>query len=129
MNVAGDINASGGGSNPPPPYPQGPRLGNGLGGLINGGSDFNGGGFFTGYWLTTGDPITRETASALGDTGSLSNAIFVGGWYSSTTKFSMTSGTSGVHIDPVASAVPEPTSIVMTAIGGLCLVAWRRLRR
>jgi hypothetical protein len=61
--------------------------------LINGGSDFRGGGFFTGYWLTTGDPVT-------GATSPLSNGIFVGGWYSTTTKFSMTSGTSGVHVAP-----------------------------
>ncbi len=91
IHVAGDINASGGGSNPPAPYPQGPRYTNGTGALATGASNFNGGGFFTGYWLTTGDPVTHETAS-------LSNAIFVGGWYSTTTKFSMTSGTSGVHV-------------------------------
>ena len=93
VHVAGDINASGGGSNPPAPYPQGPRLNNGTGALISGGSNFSGGGFFTGYWLTTGDPSTRTTQS-------LSNGIFVGGWYSTTTKFSMTSGTSGVYVAP-----------------------------
>jgi uncharacterized repeat protein (TIGR01451 family) len=82
IHVAGDINASGGGSNPPPPYPQGP------GGGISG--NWNGGGFFTGYWLTTGNDK--------GETSSLSNAIFVGGWYSTTLKFSMTSGTSGVNV-------------------------------
>lgn len=93
INVAGDINASGGGTTPLPPYPQGPRFDNGTGALIDGGSDFSGGGFFTGYWLTTGDPATGETAP-------LSNGIFVGGWYTSTTKFSMTSGTSGVYVAP-----------------------------
>jgi uncharacterized repeat protein (TIGR01451 family) len=93
INAAGDINASGGGSNPAPPYPQGPRFNDGTGTLIAGGSDFSGGGFFTGYWLTTGDPVNGETSS-------LSNAIFVGGWYSTTTKFSMTSGTSGVYVSP-----------------------------
>jgi len=93
IHVAGDINASGGGSNPPAPYPQGPRLGNGTGPLINGAQDFNGGGFFTGYWLTTGDPVSR-------DTHSLSNAIFVGGWYTLSDKFSLTSGTSGVYVPP-----------------------------
>ena len=102
ISVAGDITASGGGSTPPPPYPQGPRLNNGTGALINGGSDFSGGGFFTGYWLTTGNPATGETSS-------MSNAIFVGGWYSTTTKFSMTSGTSGVHICPP----PPPTAASM----------------
>ncbi len=94
INVAGNISSSGGGSNPAPPYPQGPRYDNGLGSLITNGSNFNGGGFFTGYWLTTGDPITGETQS-------LSNAIFVGGWFTTSTKFSMTSGTSGVYVGPV----------------------------
>lgn len=91
VHVAGDIGASGGGSTPPAPYPQGPRFNNGTGALATGAANFNGGGFFTGYWLTTGDPVDRQTSS-------LSNAIFVGGWYSTTTKFSMTSGTSGVHV-------------------------------
>ncbi len=95
VHIAGDINASGGGSTPPAPYPQGPRLDDGTGALITGGKDFSGGGFFTGYWLTTGAPDTGRTAS-------LSNAVFVGGWYSLTTKFSMTSGTSGVHVGPPA---------------------------
>ncbi len=94
INVAGDISSSGGGSNPVAPYPQGPRYDNGLGSLITNGSNFNGGGFFTGYWLTTGDPVTGQTQS-------LSNAIFVGGWFTTSTKFSMTSGTSGVYISPV----------------------------
>lgn len=93
INVAGDISSSGGGSTPSLPYPQGPRHGNGTGSLITNGSDFNGGGFFTGYWLTTGDPVT-------GQTHSLSNAVFVGGWYTTSTKFSLTSGTSGVYITP-----------------------------
>ena len=93
VNVAGDISSSGGGNTPAAPYPQGPRVGNGLGALIQNGADFNGGGFFTGYWLTTGDPVT-------GKTHSLSNAIFVGGWYTTSTQFSMTSGTSGVYVAP-----------------------------
>ncbi len=96
INVAGDISSSGGGSNPGAPYPQGPRYNNGTGTLITNGANFNGGGFFTGYWLTTGDPVT-------GQTHSLSNAIFVGGWYSTTNKFSMTSGTSGVYVAPPAA--------------------------
>jgi len=96
INVAGDISSSGGGNTPAWPYPQGVRTDNGWGNLITNGKDFNGGGFFTGYWLTTGDPETRETHS-------LSNAIFVGGWYTSSTKFSMTSGTSGVYVAPPAA--------------------------
>ncbi len=102
IHVAGDIAASGGGSTPSAPYPQGPRTNNGTGALITGGSDFSGGGFFTGYWLTTGNPSDGKTSS-------LSNAVFVGGWYSSTIKFSLTSGTSGVHIAP-APCVPTPTT-------------------
>lgn len=94
LNVAGDIGSSGGGSTPALPYPQGPRYNNGTGALITNGDDFSGGGFFTGYWFTTGDPVSGETSS-------LSNAIFVGGWYSTTNKFSMTSGTSGVYVAPL----------------------------
>jgi len=90
---AGDIDASGGGSTTARAYPQGPRFNNGAGALINGGADFGGGGFFTGYWLTTGDPVS-------GDTHSLSNAVFVGGWYTLSDKFSLTSGTSGVYVAP-----------------------------
>lgn len=93
VHVAGVLNSSGGGSTPASPYPQGPRYNNGLGSLIVNGSDFSGGGFFTGYWLTTGDP-------ADGNNGSLSNGIFVGGWYTLNDNFSMTSGTSGVYVEP-----------------------------
>ncbi|GAB6139124.1 Ig-like domain-containing protein [Halanaerobaculum tunisiense] len=102
INVAGDINASGGGTTPAPPYPQGPRFDDGQGALINGGSNFDGGGFFTGYWLTTGAPTNFDPGTGLftGETQSLSNGIFVGGWYTLTTKFSMTSGTSGVYVSP-----------------------------
>jgi hypothetical protein len=101
VHVAGDINASGGGGNPSVPYPQGPRMNNGTGDLIQGGADWKGGGFFTGYWFTTGKPsIFPGNEQPYGETASLSNAIFVGGWYSKTSKFSMTSGTSGVHVSP-----------------------------
>jgi hypothetical protein len=102
IHVAGDINSSGGGSNPAAPYPQGPRLNDGTGALINGGSNFSGGGFFTGYWLTTGAPTTLDTASGLyiGKTAPQSNGIFVGGWYTLTNQFSLTSGTSGVYVAP-----------------------------
>ncbi len=93
IHVAGDLNSSGGGSTPNSPYPQGPRVDNGSGALISGGDDFSGGGFFTGYWLTTGSPSDGKNSS-------LSNGIFVGGWYTTATKFSMTSGTSGVYVSP-----------------------------
>lgn len=88
IHVAGDLNASGGGSNPSSPYPQGPRYDNGTGNLITGGKDFSGGGFFTGYWLTTGAPTTGLDVTGdgkadlyIGDTSPFSNAIFAGGWY------------------------------------------------
>ncbi len=103
ISVAGDITSSGGGTNPPAPYPQGPRYNDGTGALITNGQNWNGGGFFTGYLLTTGAPGTTPdsvTGLYIGDTSPLSNGIFVGGWYSLTTKFSMTSGTSGVYITP-----------------------------
>jgi lysophospholipase L1-like esterase len=100
IHVAGDINASGGGKTPPAPYPQGPRLDDGTGNLIEGGKDFSGGGFFTGYWLTTGSPDKGETAS-------LSNAIFVGGWYTLSDKFSLTSGTSGVYVSPNEETITD----------------------
>ncbi len=110
IHVAGDINSSGGGSNPSAPYPQGPRYNNGLGALITGGQDFNGGGFFTGYWLTTGSPTNLDPVTNLyyGNTSSLSNGIFVGGWYSLTDKFIMTSGTSGVYVSPNPATVANP---------------------
>jgi hypothetical protein len=99
IHVAGDITASGGGSNPTTPYPQGPRLNNGTGALIANGKDFSGGGFFTGFWLTTGAPTASNNALVSGGkTSPFSNAIFVGGWYSLSTSYSMTSGTSGVHV-------------------------------
>mgnify|MGYP003645838729 CR=1 FL=1 len=117
VHVAGNINASGGGSNP-----------SGLAGplaeidAINGGTAVNGGGFFTGYWLTTGDPSN-------GDNASLSNAIFVGGWYTTADKFSLTSGTSGVHVPPPES-VDEGATLGLLGLGlaGIGLAARRRAR-
>lgn len=98
IHVAGDLKSSNGGSNPAPPYPQGPRTNNGTGSLINGGSNFSGGGFFTGYWLTTGDPTISNSGQPYGKTSALTNAIFVGGLYSKTTKMPVTAGTSGVYV-------------------------------
>ena len=107
IHVAGDIKASGGGSNPASPYPQGPRYDDGTGTLITDGEDFDGGGFFTGYWLTTGNPDKNF------ETSSLDNAIFVGGWYTSSTKFSLTSGSSGVYVSPNADSLTP-----LTLVGG-----------
>ncbi|MEK7831964.1 MAG: SdrD B-like domain-containing protein, partial [Acidobacteriota bacterium] len=102
IHVAGNLNSSGGGTTPAAPYPQGVKLNDGTGATIVNGSNFSGGGFFTGYWLTTGDPVSGETSP-------FSNGIFVGGWYTTTNKFSMTSGTSGVYVAP-----PPPPAQVCT---------------
>ncbi len=84
VHVAGSLNSSGGGSNLSGVLPYIAEIPN----------SFSGGGFFVGYWLTTGDPSKKFESS------SFSNARFVGGWYTSATKFSMTSGTAGVHVLP-----------------------------
>ena len=113
--MAGDINSSGGGT---PPgdifnfFPTGPRLDNGQGSLAVDASNFGSGGFFTGYWLTTGKPDNPADSShsvPYGGTASLSNGVFVGGWYSITSSFSMTSGTSAVYVSPLDYGdLPEP---------------------
>ena len=126
INVAGDINSSGGGTTPPPPYPQGPRYNDGQGALIIGGSDFSGGGFFTGYWLTTGAPDIFDPATGLyyGPTQPLSNGIFVGGWYTITTQFSMTSGTSGVYVSPNPATIDQPAISVQKDVSPDNGVTW-----
>lgn len=107
IHVAGDINASGGGNAPAdsyPFYPVGPYLGNGFETLVTGGSDFDQGGFFTGYWLTTGQPANAPDAShsvPYGKTSDLSNGIIVGGWYTISDQFKSTSGSSGVYVGPL----------------------------
>eukprot|EP00808_Paulinella_micropora_P014930 g33266.t1 len=99
VHVAGEIMASTGDVNcqvPAAPYPQGPRRGGkGTLELITGGRDWPaGGGFFTGYWLTTGDPVDGGT--------SLEDARFVGGWYTKAKSFWMKDvNGGGVHICPV----------------------------
>lgn len=119
INAAGDINASGGGGNPASPYPQGPLTQDGQGSLIKGGSNFNGGGFFTGYWLTTGSPTTLDPSTGLyyGPTSPLSNAIFVGGWYTLSNQFSLTSGTSGVYVSPNPATATMGTTLSATVTG------------
>jgi hypothetical protein len=93
INVAGDIDASGGS-----------------------------GAYFNGYWLTTG--------AADGTTHSLSNAIFDGGWYTSTTKFSLTSGSGGEHLGPPVGAPGTPLpSAALGGLGLLGLLAAKRTRR
>jgi hypothetical protein len=71
-----------------------------------------GGGFFTGYWLTTGKPGSYESSS-------LSNGIFVGGWYTLAVKFSMTSGTSGAYVAPVKADAVMNCSETETVVGGI----------
>lgn len=85
VHVAGGLDSSGGGSTPSGLQPYLSELPDTV----------SGGGFFTGYWLTTGRPDKNFESS------SFSNAIFVGGWYTTARKFSMTSGTSAVHVAPV----------------------------
>jgi hypothetical protein len=113
FHVAGNLNASGGGSTPTDNnYLQGTPF-----------DDFDGGGFFTGYWFTTGDPDKNFENS------SLSNGIFVGGWYTTATKFSLTSGTSGVHVAPL-SAVPEPLTFLGVGVAvGFGVVFKKQLRQ
>lgn len=116
IHVAGDINSSGGGSPPTDfNFPLGPRTGNGQGPLPTGASNWpssQGGGFFTGYWLTTGAPTNPPDANHSvwwGSSSSTSNGRIVGGWYSLTDDFTWTSGTSGVYIGPLDYGdLPEP---------------------
>ncbi len=109
INVAGELAASAGGTTPLPPYPQGPRYADGSGALIIGGSDFVGGGFFTGYWLTTGAPtIAGPSGLWVGPNATLTSAIFVGGWYTLATRFSLTAGSSGVYVSPNPYTQPTP---------------------
>ncbi len=127
INVAGDITSSGGGSNPAVPYPQGPRYNNGTGALITNGANWNGGGFFTGFLLTTGAPGSTPdpvTGLYIGKTASLSNGIFVGGWYSLTTDFSMTSGTSGVYVTPNPETISQPGINVQKFVSPDSGVTW-----
>lgn len=102
VHVAGDLNASGGGSNPSGLSPY----------LADLPEDVSGGGFFTGYWLTTGKPGSLESSS-------LSNGIFVGGWYTIATKFSMTSGTSGVHVSAAPVGMLAGCSDTSTVVGAI----------
>ena len=110
ISVAGQIDSAGGGSTPAVPYPQGPRYDDGLGSLIDGGSDWTSGGFFTGYWLTTGEPSTFDPATGLyfGVTSSLSDCTFVGGWYTLTTRFSLSALSGGVHVSPNPATYSRP---------------------
>lgn len=111
IHVAGEIDSAGGGSTPVSPYPQGPRYNNGSGTLINGGSDWTAGGFFTGYWLTTGAPDILDPVSGLyyGKNSSISDATFVGGWYTLTTQFVLTAQSGGVYISPNPATIDNPS--------------------
>ncbi len=109
INVAGEIDSAGGGSTPVAPYPQGPRYNNGTGPLITGGSDWSAGGYYTGYWLTTGEPTNYDPVKGLwyGDTPSLSDATFVGGWYTITSRFVLTAQSGGVYVNPNSSTLSK----------------------
>ncbi len=94
IHVAGDINSSGGGSTPASPYPQGPRLDDGLGNLPVDAQNFNGGGFFTGYWLTTGDQaLSAANSESRGITGDAQGTTL---WVLDRNKNVYVSTTSGV---------------------------------
>ena len=108
VHVAGAMDASGGGTGIGelyPYYPLSVRTGNGFGAPITGAvGNLDQGGFFTGYWLSTGTPTNAPDANhsvRWGSNGSFSNGIFIGGWYSITDNFSMTSGTAGVYVGPL----------------------------
>ena len=128
IHVAGQIDSAGGGSAPAVPYPQGPRYDNGSGSLIDGGSDWTSGGFFTGYWLTTGEPTTLDPATGLysGVTSSLANCTFVGGWYTLTTQFILTAQSGGVHVSPNPATYSLPRLSITKLVspdGGLTWIA------
>lgn len=57
----------------------------------------NGGGYFVGYWFTTGNKKY--------DTGKLGQSHFIGGWYTTTDKFSLKKDSSGVHVGPPLAGV------------------------
>ncbi len=110
INVAGQLDSAGGGSAPAVPYPQGPRYNNGTGALITNGTDWTDGGFFTGYWLTTGQPDNYDPVTELyyGPTSSLSSATFVGGWYTLCTEFDLTAHSGGVYVSPNPATFYSP---------------------
>ncbi|MBT8148420.1 MAG: VPLPA-CTERM sorting domain-containing protein [Gammaproteobacteria bacterium] len=110
VHFAGDINASGGGD-----FSAYTNLQDELGEIaaIDGGDPVSGGGLFTGYWLTTGTP------PAPGESSAMSNAIFVGGWYTEATKLSLTSGSSGVYVAPI----PLPAALWLFGSGLAGLLA------
>ena len=103
IHLAGALDSSGGGSTPAALAPY----------LAELPETVNGGGFFTGYWLTTGDPGKSF------ENGSFSRATFVGGWYTGARKFSMTSGTAGVHVVPARPPALEPCERDTTRIAGI----------
>ncbi|MEL6605718.1 MAG: choice-of-anchor A family protein, partial [Cyanobacteria bacterium J06614_10] len=107
IHVAGDIRASGG--DVPlhdiyPSYPEGPTS-------AVGGSAFDQGGFFTGYWLTTGEPANAADANHSvpygKQSGGISQGNFVGGWYTIANKIDIVSTTSAVHVPVTVTAVTE----------------------
>lgn len=91
VHLAGDISASSGGTTPTELEPW----------LLDLPNRVDGGGFFTGYWLTLGSQGTRETQP-------LSNFRILGGWFTNTTKFSLGTGSSGVYVPPPERGILAP---------------------
>ena len=103
FHLAGYLKSSGGGIPPPLPYPQGPYIDNVL--ITNGAANTNEN-YFTGYWLTI-DPN--------GSQAKISNAVWVGGWYTNTTYVEIDKGGGYYSCPNFESVITDaPTSMPST---------------
>ena len=100
FHLAGYLKSSGGGNPPPEPYPQGPYIDNAL---ITNGAAYSNENYFTGYWLTI-DPNSSQAK--------ISNAVWVGGWYTNTTHIEIDKG-GGYYTCPnfMAIITDAPTTV------------------
>ena len=88
------------------------------------------GGFFNGYWLTFGKDGSLDNP---GSNSSFSNANFNGGWYTNTDKLSLTSGSQGTYVAPLASptaVIPLPAAgwLLLSGLGLFAAIGRRRMR-